>query len=83
MPAGNALVVKVAVPAASVPVPSTVAPVLNVIVSPFGTLPPVEATVAVNVTACPNVDGFEPDCKVVVVAVPVVVTAVSVKVPEA
>ena len=54
----------VAVPALSVPVPSVAAPSLKVTV-------PVAApgvTVAVNVTACPNVEGFVPDVTVVVLA---------------
>jgi hypothetical protein len=57
-------VVNVACPAPlSVPVPSVVAPSLNVTV-PVGFDP---VTVAVKVTACPRVLGFCEDCSVVVV----------------
>ena len=45
--------------------PSVAAPSLNVTV-PVG-VPPLPATVAVNVTDCPNTDGFAEDTTVVVV----------------
>ena len=54
-----------AVPPLTVPVPSEVAPSKNCTV-------PVDAagdTVAVNVTACPNVDGLGTDVSVVVVLI--------------
>jgi hypothetical protein len=66
-PATSVLAVMVAVPLERVPVPSTVVPFLNVTVSPSGMLPEVEVTVAVKVTACPTVEGFELEDKVVVV----------------
>jgi hypothetical protein len=49
----------VAFPLMSVPAPNTVAPFLNVTV-PVGVPPPgaTAATVAVNVTDCPNKDGL-------------------------
>src|SRR2546425_1198267 len=55
-----------ALPLTSVAVPSTVAPSRNVTV-PVGT-PAAEVTVAVRVTACPVVEGFGVEVKVVVVA---------------
>jgi hypothetical protein len=57
------------------PVPSVAAPSLNVTV-PVG-VPPVDVTVAVNVTDCPNVDAFGADVSVVVV-VPLLTVCVSV-----
>ena len=48
----------------SVPVPSVVAPSLKVTV-PVG-VPPAPVTVAVNVTDCPNTEGFSEDVSVVV-----------------
>ena len=58
----------VAVPPDSVPVPSVVAPSRNVTV-PVGVPVPggTTATVAVNVTDCPNTDGLADDATVVVV----------------
>ena len=58
-PAVSAEVVKVATPPLSVPVPSVLAPSLKVTV-PVAVPDPGEATatVAVNVTDCPNVDGL-------------------------
>ena len=53
----------VALPLLSVPVPSVVAPSLKVTV-PVG-VPPVEVTVAVNVTAAPNVEGFRDEANAV------------------
>jgi len=50
----------------SVPVPSVVTPSLNV-TAPVG-VPPVPVTVAVNVTDCPNTEGFCEDVSAVVVA---------------
>ena len=61
------LTVMLAVPLERVPVPSKVGPLLNVTVSPSGMLPAVEVTVAVKVTACPTVEGFKLEDKVVVV----------------
>ena len=58
----------VATPALSAPVPSVVAPSLNVTVPVAVPLPgATAATVAVNVTPCPNTDGFAEDVTVVVV----------------
>ena len=61
------LTVMLAVPLERVPVPSKVGPLLNVTVSPSGMLPAVEVTVAVKVTACPTVEGFKLEDKLVVV----------------
>src|SRR5207247_9079441 len=55
-----------ALPLTSVAVPSTVAPSRNVTV-PVGT-PVAEVTVALSVTACPVVEGFGVEVRVVVVA---------------
>src|SRR6476619_3775250 len=65
----SADVEKVALPPLSVPVPSVVAPSLNVTV-PVGVPEPgpVAVTVAVNVTDPPKFDGFVPDTTAVVVA---------------
>ena len=49
------------------PVPSVVAPSLNVIV-PVGVPAALEVTVAVNVTDCPKGDGFSEDVTVAVLA---------------
>jgi len=56
----------VALPLASVPVPTVVVPSLKATV-PLG-VPPVEVTVAVNVTAPPNGDGFSDDATAVELA---------------
>ena len=63
------LVVKVATPPLSVPVPSVVEPSLNVTV-PVGVPAPgdVAVTVAVNVTDWPNTDGLTDETSAVVVA---------------
>ena len=62
----SAEVVNVAVPPASVPVPSTVVPARN------STLPegvgPLELTVAVKVIACPKAEGFRLEFNAVAVA---------------
>src|SRR5260370_21933694 len=53
-----------------VPVPSVVAPSLNVTISPLATLPvpgELTVTVAVNVTDWPNTDGLTEDPRAVVV----------------
>ena len=67
VPADNVLILKVAVPLVSVPVPSAIVPLLNVTDSPSGTLPPVEVTVAVKVTGYPTGDGFTLEVTMVVV----------------
>ena len=59
-------VVSVALPATSKPVPSVVAPFLNVTV-PVA-VPTVDVTVAVNVTGEPKTDGFFDELTEVVVA---------------
>ena len=56
----------VAFPPLSAPEPNTVVPSLNVTV-PVGVPVPVCVTVAVNVTDCPNMDGFFEDATLVVV----------------
>jgi len=65
----NVEVVNVATPEAFVvPVPSVVVPSLNVTVSPAGIVPTPGAltlVVEVNVTDCPNTDGFTDDTTVV------------------
>jgi hypothetical protein len=55
-----------AIPPLSVAVPRTLPPFLNVTV-PVGVPVPVCVTVAVNVTDCPNIDGFFEDATLVVV----------------
>jgi hypothetical protein len=55
-------------PLANVPVPSNVAPLINVTDSPLGGAPMLDVTVAVKVTACACMDGFGEDEAVVVVA---------------
>jgi hypothetical protein len=59
-------VVKLALPPANVTVASTVVPELNVMV-PVGVTVG-EATVAVNLTDCPRVEGLREETTVVVVA---------------
>src|SRR5947207_2333997 len=59
-------VTNVAVPPASEPVPRSAPPSLNVTVPVGVDVPP--ATVAVNVTDCPELDGFTLDVNDVVVA---------------
>jgi hypothetical protein len=68
VPAASDAVVIVAIPPASAPVPKVAAPFLNVTISPFGGTPPLELTVAVNVTLCPLAIGFAEDVTTVVVA---------------
>ena len=58
-------VLKVALPELRVPWPRTVAPSRKVTV-PAGVPVPVDFTVAVNVTFCPNTDGSAEDVRVVV-----------------
>jgi hypothetical protein len=60
-------VLKLAEPPCNDPVPNTVLPFINEIVSPSGGAPALEATVAVKVTACPYVDGFGEAVMIVVV----------------
>ena len=64
----SAEVLNVAEPLLKVPVPSVVAPSLNVTV-PVGVPLPgaTTATVAVNVTDCPKTDGFADEITIVVV----------------
>lgn len=64
-PPVNAEVVKVAIPLARIPLPIDVLPSLNVTL-PVG-VPAPEATVAVNVTVCPKIDGLGSDVRAVVV----------------
>ena len=59
------MVARLALPPARGTVPSTVAPELNVTV-PVG-VTVAEATVVVNLTDCPNVDGLREETTVVVV----------------
>lgn len=75
LPAGScvAVVVKVAVPPARVPLPRVAVPFMNVTVPPGVPAPALVVTVAVNITACPNVDGFGDD-PVIVVVVPALFT---------
>ena len=67
VPAGNFLAVSVALPDTNVALPKEVVPFLKVTVP---VAPPGNdvATVAVNTTASPTVDGFGLDVSVVVVA---------------
>jgi hypothetical protein len=68
VPAGSVVVLNVAscVEAFTVPVPSTVVPLLNVTV-PVGLPPYAGVTVAVNVTFWPGFDGFLEETSVVLV----------------
>lgn len=70
VPSGNEEVVKLAEPLLNVPVPSTVLPSMKLTVSPSGGAPALELTVAVKVTASPEIDGFGEAISVVVVAPP-------------
>ena len=67
VPAVRADVDRVATPAVRVPVPSAVTPSLKVTVPP-GVPVAVVLTVAVKVTDCPKLDGFNDDVTVVEVA---------------
>jgi hypothetical protein len=68
LPVASALVVNVAAAEAfNAPVPSVVAPSLNVTL-PVGVPAIVEVIVAVNVTDCPNVDGLTDEMTAVTVA---------------
>ncbi len=66
-PCVSVVVVNVAMPAASVPLPIWVAPSRKFTV-PAIVPAVVEVTVAVNVTLAPTVDGFSDDATLVVVA---------------
>ena len=66
-PVGSVDVVKVAFPPLRAAVPRAVAPLLNVISSPSGGVPPAEVTVAVNLTGWPMKDGFSEETTVDVV----------------
>lgn len=68
LPTGNLEVVNVAIPLFSVALPIEAVPFLN-IMAPVGVAPDAAATVAVNVTAWPAVDGFRLDVRVMVVAI--------------
>jgi len=65
LPTGSVEVVRLAEPPLNVTVSSTVVPLINVTVSPFGGAPALEVTTAVKVTACSCVDGFGEDVSVV------------------
>jgi hypothetical protein len=69
VPAASEEVVNVAVPPANDPVPSVVLPSLKVTTSPSGGAPALELTVAVKVTACPTLVGFEEEVTAVLVAI--------------
>jgi hypothetical protein len=68
VPTARLEVVRVAVPPAKIPVPRTIGPVLNVIVSPSGGPTVLELIAAVKTTAWPNDEGFGAEVIVVVVA---------------
>ena len=68
VPALSDEVVKLAAPLASVPVPSTVAPCVNVMFSPSGGKTAVELRATLKVTGCPNVDGLLEDVRFIVTA---------------
>src|SRR4030081_1640219 len=65
VPAVKVEVFRIAVPPLSATVASVVVPSLNVTRSPFGIAPKVELTVEVNVTVCPNLEGFRLEATVV------------------
>jgi hypothetical protein len=58
VPAGSAVVVRLAAPLLRVPVPKAVEPLMNVTFSPLGGVPLLEETVAPRVTGSPNNEGF-------------------------
>jgi hypothetical protein len=62
VPTLSVLLVKVALPPASAPLPKVRFPFMNVTV-PVG-VPDADETVAVNITACPKVDGFNAEVSV-------------------
>ena len=66
VPTGKVVVVNLAFPALSVPDPNAVVPFINFTV-PVGVPLNCGSTVAVNVTDCPNLDGFSDDPTVIVV----------------
>jgi hypothetical protein len=70
VPSGNDEVVKLASPPLNVPVPSTVVPFMKLTDSPSGGAPVLELTVAVKVTASPEMEGFGEAVRVVVVPSP-------------
>jgi len=76
VPGGRVEVVKLAEPPFNAPVPSCVEPSMNVTVSPAGVSPRLKVTVAVNVTACPECEGFSEETKAVVV-VPLLATSLT------
>jgi hypothetical protein len=81
-PAARAEVMKVAWPELSMPDPMLTLPSKNT-TEPVGVpVPDVGATVAVNVTACPKLEGLSELITVVVVAVPLVVVTISLRAGE-
>ena len=71
VPVGSAVLVKLATPLLRAAVPSDVVPLMNVTVSPFGGVPPLEETEAVKVTDSPKMEGFGVGTGVSVVVVAV------------
>jgi hypothetical protein len=69
VPAASAEVVKLAPPPDNGPVPNVVLPSLKLTISPSGGAPAPELIVAVNVTCCPTVMGFEEEVTAVLVAI--------------
>jgi hypothetical protein len=65
VPTGSFVVVMIAVPLFRVALPSVVVPFVNVTV-PVGPPGAAERTVAVSVTACPEIEGFGSELTVVV-----------------
>jgi hypothetical protein len=66
-PLGTAEVVNDATPPLNVPDPSVLVPILNV-TPPVGVPSYCGVTIAVNVTACPRLDGFGDELSAVIVA---------------
>jgi hypothetical protein len=80
VPTAREEIVNVALPeGSSVPVPMPVAPSRNATV-PVG-VAPCELTLTLNVTACPNTDGFCEEARTVVVSVLVTVNKAELEAP--
>jgi hypothetical protein len=68
LPAERVVVAKLAVPSLRAPIPNVVVPSLKVTVPAGMPEPPVpEVTVAVNVTDCPRIEGFDEESTTVAV----------------
>ena len=75
VPSGSDVVVRLATPPVNVAVPSEVVPLKNATLSPSGGAPPLDVTVAVNITGSAYMDGLGVGAGVSVVVVFVVAGA--------